>query len=392
MSVNIIELLKNEFSDEIVDKLGKFFGLDANKIKSGLSAIFPALLGALVQKGATSGGASEILNMIQKGGYGAETLKGSSAAFAGGDATKNLMASGSGLLDGIFGNRLSKAVDWISGAGGIGKDVTASLACLVAPSVLGLLGKEIKSSNLNAAGLMNLLAGQAGFLKNLLPAGLKGVLGMTDFAEPAQAIERSVKQGASIWKWLIPLLILAAVLYFAFKSCSPSRNAIEKSATQIGDAMEKLGKFLMVRLPNGVDLNVPEFGVEKKLIDFIEDANKPVDETTWFSFDRLEFETGSAKLKSASAEQLKNIVEIMKAYPKVGLKIGGYTDNTGDPASNLELSQMRAENTAQELVRLGVDPARLQAEGYGESYPVADNATEEGRQKNRRIDLRVTAK
>jgi len=169
----------------------------------------------------------------------------------------------------------------------------------------------------------------------------------------------------------------------------PAPPAPPPAATQ---ALDKLGKFLAVKLPNGIELKVPEFGVEKKLIAFIEDKSKPVDKTTWFTFDRLDFETGSANLKPTSAEQLKNIAEIMKAYPKVALKIGGYTDNVGKPADNLKLSQNRAKNTMQELVKLGADAKRLEAEGYGDKYPVADNSTEEGRQKNRRIDLRVTKK
>ena len=156
--------------------------------------------------------------------------------------------------------------------------------------------------------------------------------------------------------------------------------------------MSALGDFLAVKLPGGIELKVPALGVEKKLIAFIEDAGKPVDKKLWFSFDRLEFETGSATLKPSSMEQLKNIAEILKAYPKVNLKIGGYTDNVGNPAANLTLSQKRAENTMQEIVKLGIDAKRLEAEGYGDKYPVADNTTEEGRQKNRRIDLRVTKK
>ena len=139
-------------------------------------------------------------------------------------------------------------------------------------------------------------------------------------------------------------------------------------------------------------LNKLGFGIEKKLIAFIEDPNKPADKTTWFSFDRLEFETGSATLKPSSAEQLKNVAEILKTYPVVTLKIGGYTDNVGNPASNFKLSQQRAESTIRELVSLGVEAGRLEAEGYGEQHPVGDNATAEGRQMNRRIDLRVTNK
>ena len=74
------------------------------------------------------------------------------------------------------------------------------------------------------------------------------------------------------------------------------------------------------------------------------------------------------------------------------VRIGGYTDNTGDPAANLQLSQQRADNVMGEISRLGVDPSRMSAKGYGEENPIADNSTEEGRQKNRRISLRVTGK
>jgi OOP family OmpA-OmpF porin len=194
------------------------------------------------------------------------------------------------------------------------------------------------------------------------------------------------------------LVFMACLIIFVFlqvRYCAPTpppaavKPAVDAATKAI---MDKLGKFMATKLPNGVELNLPEFGVEKKLIAFIEDKSKPVDKTTWFSFDRLDFETGSATLKPTSAEQLKNIAEIMKAYPKVALKLGGYTDNVGSADSNLKLSQKRAESTMQELVKLGADAKRLQAEGYGEKYPVADNSTEEGRAKNRRIDLRVTSK
>jgi len=198
--------------------------------------------------------------------------------------------------------------------------------------------------------------------------------------------------------FLIIMVCIVALVVMQIRYCAPTPPpaAVKPPEKAVSDAakavMDRLGKFLAVKLPNGVELNVPELGVERKLIAFIEDKGKAVDRETWFSFDRLEFETGSATLKPTSAEQLKNIAEIMKAYPKVALKIGGYTDNVGNADANLKLSQKRAENTMQELVKLGVDAKRLEAQGYGEKHPVADNSTEEGRQKNRRIDLRVTKK
>ena len=143
----------------------------------------------------------------------------------------------------------------------------------------------------------------------------------------------------------------------------------------------------------GLKLNIGagENPIEELLLMFIQ-SDKAVDKTTWFNFDRLLFETGKTTLKPESQEQLKNVAEILKTFPKVTLKVGGYTDNTGDANANLKLSADRAASVAQELVKLGVADARLDSEGYGDQYPVGDNATEEGRAKNRRIALRVTQK
>lgn len=100
----------------------------------------------------------------------------------------------------------------------------------------------------------------------------------------------------------------------------------------------------------------------------------------------------SATLKPESQEQLRNIAEILKAYPRVNVRIGGYTDNVGDSQANLRLSQDRADNVMKELAALGVASERMTAEGYGDQHPVGDNSTERGRAMNRRIALRVTEK
>lgn len=74
-----------------------------------------------------------------------------------------------------------------------------------------------------------------------------------------------------------------------------------------------------------------------------------MNDTTWFEFDRLNFASGSATILPESQEQLDNITAVLKAYPTVNVKIGGYTDNTGDPAANQKLSQARAESVMQAL-------------------------------------------
>ena len=168
----------------------------------------------------------------------------------------------------------------------------------------------------------------------------------------------------------------------------------ESTAADNGDVStpnKALGKFSIQKLTSGIELNIPEFGIENKLLTFIK-GNAPVDKETWFDFDRLLFQTGSATLEPQSQEQLKNIAEILKAHPNVNVKLGGYTDNTGNAASNLKLSQDRANSVRVELEKMDISKDRLEAEGYGQAHPVASNDTEEGRAKNRRISIRVTKK
>ena len=164
------------------------------------------------------------------------------------------------------------------------------------------------------------------------------------------------------------------------------------SELPVSDAIKNLGAKMDKALASGITLNIPENGIENNLLKFIEDKSKAVDKTTWFDFDRLTFETGKSSLKPESAEQLKNIAEILKAFPDVNVKVGGYTDNTGDANANLKLSGDRAAAVKSELIKLGIDDARLESEGYGVEHPIASNDTEEGRATNRRTSVRVTKK
>jgi K(+)-stimulated pyrophosphate-energized sodium pump len=160
----------------------------------------------------------------------------------------------------------------------------------------------------------------------------------------------------------------------------------------VSDGIKNLGAKLDKALSSGVTLNIPENGIENNLLKFIEDKDAVINKTTWFDFDRLTFETGKSTLKPESVEQLKNIAEILKAYPNVAVKLGGYTDNVGKVSDNIQLSGERASTVKAELMKLGITDARLESEGYGQKNPIATNDTEEGRAANRRISIRVNKK
>ena len=102
------------------------------------------------------------------------------------------------------------------------------------------------------------------------------------------------------------------------------------------------------------------------------------------------FETASDVLKSESSASLNKVAEILNSNLAARLSIEGHTDNTGDAAMNLDLSKRRASAVKNFLMGQGVSSDRLNAEGYGETRPVADNGTQEGRALNRRVEMIIS--
>jgi len=100
------------------------------------------------------------------------------------------------------------------------------------------------------------------------------------------------------------------------------------------------------------------------------------------------FDTAKATLKAESEEALQAALKLMTDYPDLVIEVGGHTDNVGGAQDNEVLSQQRAASVLQWLVKAGIATARLEARGYGEAWPVADNDTDEGRAANRRVELK----
>ena len=102
---------------------------------------------------------------------------------------------------------------------------------------------------------------------------------------------------------------------------------------------------------------------------------------------QVQFATAKAVINKDSFELLDEVVELLKKNPQIKLRIEGHTDTKGKPAKNLPLSKDRAKAVMDYLTKGGIDASRLSSEGYGQTCPIADNATEQGREKNRRTDF-----
>lgn len=101
----------------------------------------------------------------------------------------------------------------------------------------------------------------------------------------------------------------------------------------------------------------------------------------------INFDTGKATIKPDSMAQLDQVAQALKSAPEMKLEVAGHTDDVGKPEANKALSEQRAQSVMKALTERGIAVARLTAKGYGQTKPIADNKTEEGRAKNRRVEL-----
>jgi OmpA-OmpF porin, OOP family len=409
---SILALVTPEMKQSLVARLGE----SSQAVQSGLGAATAATLDGLASKSSDSGFLSQMLGML--GGGAGQNLLSSLSSIASGGPTGASSDLVNRFLPMVFGSQQSQVANAISQQFGLSASSGTGLLKMAAPLVLAYFGKLQSAGTLNASSLGEMLRAESPNLRSYLPTGLLGsaagvasgaasrattaVTGARAAASaPPRWLVPAAIAGALILAWLVirsmstpkPVQSAASVTSEAVNSAaSTASNAANAAGDSATRAWAALGDMMKLKLPDGSELNVPSRGVEARLGTYRNDSSAPVSDNTWFDFDRLLFDTSMATLQPASQEQLTNIADILKAYPQVKIRIGGYTDNTGDPAANVQLSEQRADNVMAELVKLGIDPSRMTAKGYGAEDPIADNSTEEGRQKNRRISLRVTDK
>ena len=400
MAASIVDTVAQSLSSGLISKLSTTTGETTAHIEKGLGAAIRAMTASVAMRANDPDAIDQIHSMAvdpandlslpdRAEGLASRLTPGSPGTSAS-DFIQSL----------LLGNRISNMSDALASYAGVSSATARSLFGIATSLVLSYLGKMVRTEHLDASALSKRLAAEQGSIMAGLPPALSKFY--PSVAVPAQDVAASVpaaaaaasrvaatEQRRSILTWAMPLA-LAALAVWAIVGLFDRRAPEQARNESVPRAVGTSG-FVKTELPDGVNLRFRPTGTEARLLAFIRSSGSPA-RATWFEFDRLNFETGSPVLKSDSTEQLSNIAAILKAYPAATVKIGGYTDNTGDAAANLRLSQMRAEAVRDQLQAMGIDASRLAAEGYGGQHPVADNNTAEGRAQNRRVAIRVTAK
>ena len=441
--MNFMELVKPHLTPALMQKAADWLGESESGINKALSAIFPTLMGTIISKADGRSFTDALSGMLASPNLNAPALLSDvSSIFNSNNASSPAGELGASLLNTLFGDKQQALGQAISQHAGIGIGSVVKLLGASAPVVLAILSAQSKA----AGDLTALMVGQKAALISSIPGGIGAAAGLSgagavNAASSFSANSQVQAKSAGLPLWLIPVLALIGIVLWWFlkgerapeasgitpapqaQSAAPPSQpppaepvepvaqaqqpattdasleipdvalSVSTDAAPAADPPEADPIELIERtLPGGVKINVPSTGADVNLLGFIEDATQVVEKEAWFELDRILFDSDTASLRVESGAQIGNIAAILKAFPNVQLKIGGYTDHSGDAPSNLKLSAERANSVMNAITALGIDAARLKAEGYGPEHPVGDNASEAGRQKNRRVSVRVTAK
>lgn len=383
MTSNLMTELMNDFRGDSLSSIASAVGQNPATTQSAIAAVLPALVGGLANKVSTTDQAANLLDLITRNKLDSDTFASPSSAVKAPGGINSLMSIGAPLMASIFGNRSGAIGDWVASRSGVSRSSSSSLLNIALPIVLGLVAKRLRSTGWSASNLMRFMADQRGYLQDA-PAGLAGVLSgeetpithhvRTEDTEdvrrrrPAGVMYEAAPRNRSSWLWALPLLLLIPLIgYFLARHNEPRHDvAVSRPAPQAA---------------------VPA-APERPVGTTSEPAALPVDVGPY----QVRFATGSESLTAESTQQLREIADIMRTHPQAKAEIKGYTDNAGNDAANLALSQNRAAAVMNQIADLGIDRSRMTAEGYGEANPVATNDTAHGRQQNRRVEVELTDK
>lgn len=428
MALNVIDLIRGQLGPALVTQSATKLGESESGISKAISALLPAVVGALADNTDKPGVLDSITGAASSGILG-NLMDGTNG--------NSLVAT---VLSAIFGDKVPGLVNAVSGYSGVSNASANSLLYTVTGATIGSVGKYAQDQQMDSSAVANLLRDQRETVTGLLPAGLSlASLGVGNLAngdeypetakittetndEPKVDVNRGGnthvhvdrndehKDNGSIWKWLLPLLLLALAAYFLWKQCDKTSNettmvtdstTVETDTAMVtGDSVTMNGttgtmanrESTTVSLPAGQTLNAYRGGIEDQVVNFLnsdeyKNANEDVLKDRWFNFDNLNFEFNSTNFTPESQVQLDNIKAILAAYPDAKIKIGAYTDKKGDDAGNKTLSQQRAE-----AVKTALNSSQvISAEGYGEEFATIDEAaTDQQREGDRKTAIRFT--
>jgi outer membrane protein OmpA-like peptidoglycan-associated protein len=352
--MSLLSDLLSTFDRHSESEIASTLGESGQSVSRGVQSAAAAVLGGMASRSENPNMLRQILDLVPSGTGGTSWSNIISAAS---DPNSSLLSAGKRIVSTLFGDSEGSMTRALATESSIPSGKMTSLLAMVAPMVMSFLSRRVRDEGMSMSGLRNLLQREAPTFRSVLPAGAAELLGPHERVTPVVAQTVAAAPSRS---WLLPLLLLAAIPLLVWLVSRGNRPIIQTPAASVGTAnraVPDIGELPKPILPSNVDLY---------------------------------FVPGSKNLRPESEAKLKEFAAALAANSNLHATVSGYTDNVGNPETNVRLSQQRADAVKSELVQMGIAADRLTAQGFGEENPIADNSTAEGRDANRRVSLTAT--
>ncbi|MCB2379335.1 OmpA family protein [Hymenobacter sp. BT635] len=447
MQQNLLEEVETYFTGNTVSQASVVVGESEEGVRKALGKITPLVLSSFMGRAERPGGSETLWTL---------THEAAESGVLPNLLTADTLQRRSDLMRALLGEAYAATVARIANATGTKTSSVETLLAIVAQAVLHRLASYAALHSLNADELFAFLKSQrAQVLEAMLPGssampfgveagplsspapvaaapvpeagpgalGWAAVGGGHTYSAPTPAAPAASPAGR--WAWVLALVVLGALAEYFFmrneRLVSPADVSVaalapNEAGTSAAPAITPAdaegtgghydaaldtyiydpGRAITLTMVDGTTQTVGVNSTENRLYTFLADPALQVDPVNrtkgWINFDRVYFDARKATLTDESKQQLRNVASILKSFPGARVKIGGYTDTTGNWMANLKLSEERANTAMSELVGMGIAVSRLEAKGYGGKHGIASNVTPMGRALNRRISIRVTQK
>lgn len=338
MSSTILDSVANLITPDFLEKAAGAFGESGPALSKGMGAAAPLLLGSLIGRSNDSNLMSTVFDLIRSPDNDPGILDKPSSLIGKAALGLPAVALGGKLLGSLFGDKTEDVGRSLGGYAGLGAKGGSSLLNLAAPLLLGVLGKMVRSQNLNLGSLIKMLLGQKDDVYRAIPGPLRQ-LGLGG-AAPGREVPAVVEKKSSIWRWLGPLLIALLGLWLLSKlfGGDAEREAIPAPVMEVEE--------IEVVETEPVKPAKPVAAVEPTKVE----KPEPVEPTT-----EIYFTADSADLPAGTATTaLGNVVAYMKAHPSSTAQIAGYHAATGDLDHNKDLARQRATAVQTAMKEAGI--------------------------------------
>ena len=396
------ESLKESISPQMLKTAAATLREEEKGVASAVAVLLPSLLVRFMDQGETA----RVNETIREAGN-AELFDRRAEIFAGHgiDGGMNLGERFENELVGAENKAYPNAVAAESGISAASAD---RLSGWVAAVIAGYVGHKIVRNNLSMSAVMAGLRQERGSVVKEIPVKVGRAAGISGMCSSSAPVAGRDGKKNNWLVWLIIVLIVVIIVFLSIRSCNRNGGgevvAVTENVTvvptapaaQTAAAKEGL-TFVEHKLPDGRTIRVAEGGCEDCMLKYLQsDAyRKATNEElskNWIQFDKIDFMHDSeTALAGNSMEQLDNIAAILKNYPDVRIRIGGFADKTGTRAVNYEISKKRAEYIKSILVKDGIPADRISTEGFGKEFAtVPADATAAQRAVDRSIAMRFT--